>query len=106
MKAFKLLHQRKDGSLGPLFINASQRIPLFVWLEAENHPTKGFAERPGWHCCLAMKAPHLKMRLKSGQKRVWCLVELAGKVTSYHRPRNQGGMWLLAERMKVTRVLD
>ena len=32
MIAYKLLKRRRDGTLGPLFINASQRIPIGVWL--------------------------------------------------------------------------
>ncbi len=106
MKAFKLLKKRKDGTLGPLFINASQRIPLDEWLDAEDHPTNGFAHRPGWHCTVNRYAPHLKMRLKSGQQRVWCLVELEGKVESYRRSMQQGGIWLLAERMRVLHVIE
>jgi len=49
MKAYKLLKLRKDGSLGPLFINRKQKIPIGKWLTAECHPTKGYALRPGWH---------------------------------------------------------
>ena len=96
MRAFKLFKKRADGSLGPLFINAKQRIPIGVWLEAEDHPTKGFAHRPGWHCCEDMVAPHLTKKAN----RVWCEVEIEGHV-EFLRPANQGGMWYLAERMKV-----
>lgn len=62
MLAYKLLHKRKDGSIGPLFINKRQRIPLWTWLPAKNIPTKGFARRPGWHSCPFPKAPHLHKR--------------------------------------------
>lgn len=57
--AYKLFRRRGDGSLGPLFINKRQRIPLGEWLQAEDHPTKGYAHRPGWHCGVAPSAPHL-----------------------------------------------
>jgi len=92
---FKLLTQRKDGTLGPLFINRKQRIPIGEWLEAESHPTKGFALRPFWHACAEQRAPHLKE-----EGRVWCRVELEG-VEEFPRPEHQGGTWYLAQRMKV-----
>lgn len=95
MIAYKLLSVRKDGSLGPLFINRRQRIPLGTWMKAECHPTKGFAIRPGWHATSSPVAPHL------GTKgRRWFQVELRG-VTTFERPDCQGGTWLLAQWMKV-----
>jgi len=104
MIAYKLLKRRRDGTLGPLFINASQRIPIGVWLEAEDHPTKGFAHRPGWHCTPEPHAPHLTMTPKHGPPRVWCIVELKG-VEQYSRPKAQGGTWLLARKMKVIETI-
>lgn len=104
MKAYKLFKIRKDGSLGPLFINPTQRIPVGVWLESEDHPTKGFAHRPGWHCCFKPHAPHLSTCLSSGQRRVWCEVSIQG-ARKYERPESQGGAWVLAERMKVVGIL-
>lgn len=99
MIAYKLLKQRTDGSLGPLFINARQRIPIGQWLDAEAHPTKGFAYRPGWHCTLAPVAPHL-----STKGRIWAKVEIEN-YKKYNRPESQGGTWVLAERMKVLELL-
>lgn len=104
MKAFKLFKVRKDGTLGPLFINASQRIPVGKWMEAEAHPTKGFAFRPGWHCCFKPDAPHLSMNPKGGPRRVWAEVEVEG-TTTYDRPESQGGAWVLADRMRVVKIL-
>ena len=101
MKAYKLFKLRADGTLGPLFINASQRIPEGVWLKSEDHPTKGFAHRPGWHCTLKPEAPHLKMN----SKRIWCEVEVC-ETKLYNRPESQGGTWVLAEWLKITRRLD
>lgn len=98
--AYKLLRLRKDGSLGPLFINARQRIPVGEWLEAEDHPTKGYAHRPGWHCTLHPIAPHL-----SSKGRVWCLVKVQDW-TTYDRPKSQGGSWILAKRMRVVKILE
>ena len=100
--AYKLLRRRKDGTLGPLFINARLRIPVGKWLKAESHPTKGYAYRPGWHCTLKPIAPHLRT---TGPDRVWCRVSVTG-VTSYARPESQGGTWLLAKKMRVEEVLS
>lgn len=101
MIAYKLLHYRKDGTLGPLFINAKQRIPVGEWLKAEAHRKKGYAFRPGWHCTLKPSAPHLKQ----GKDRVWCKVEI-DDVTFHNRPAAQGGCWALANSMKVLEVLN
>ena len=105
MKAYKLLRKRRDGSLGPLFINRCQVIPCGEWLAAEDHPTKGFKQRPGWHCAARPVAPHLKTELRSGERRVWCEVAIE-QITEYPRPANQGGKWLLAERMRIIRELN
>lgn len=96
MKAYKLLRVRQDGTLGPLFINARQRIPVGEWLPAGDHPTKGYAHRPGWHCTLAPVAPHLSTR-----GRAWYEVEVDGDVRQFDRPESQGGTWVLADRMRV-----
>ena len=101
--AYKLLRLRRNGSLAPLFINARQIIPLNQWINAEDHPTKGYAHRPGWHAAPAPHAPHLGVGGKTTSDRVWCEVELKGW-TSLPRPKAQGGSWYLAEQMKVIRV--
>lgn len=95
MIAYKLFRQRKDGSIGPLFINRKQRVPIGIWLEAEDHPTKGFAHRAGWHVGAERSAPHL-----SEKDRVWYKVEVEDYYT-FKRPAHQGGEWLIAQRMKV-----
>jgi len=92
---YKLFRQRKDGSLGPLFINQRQRIEPGVWLPAEAHRKKGFAFRPGWHCCLTPNAPHL-----SETGRVWCKV-LVDDYALFDRPASQGGTWVLAQKLKL-----
>lgn len=94
-EAYKLFKVRKDGSIGPLFINASQRIPIGEWLDAEDHPTKGFAHRPGWHATATPEAPHL-----SPVGRKWFKVQLQG-ARELIRPGIQGGTWYLADKMKV-----
>jgi hypothetical protein len=35
----------KDGSLSPFFINKKSRIPIGIWLDAEEHLTKSFSIR-------------------------------------------------------------
>lgn len=104
VNGYKLLRVRKDGTLGPLFIHRKQVIPVGEWLDAESHPTKGYAIRPGWHCTPQPEAPHLSMRLATGEKRVWCRVSLDG-VERFERSEAQGGLWYLAKRMRVEEVL-
>lgn len=99
MVAYKLVRVRKNGSLASLFINARDTLKVGEWMEAELHPTKGFATRFGWHCCFKPIAPHLSER-----GRVWVECEVEG-TTVYDRPESQGGAWILANRMRITRVL-
>jgi hypothetical protein len=98
--AYKLFRIRKNGSIGPLFINARQRIIMGEWLPAEDHPTKGYAHRPGWHATLKPVAPHL-----SEKGRVWFEIEI-GEYRQFDRPQSQGGTWVLADRMRVVRRLS
>lgn len=95
MRAFKLFRVRKDGSIGPLFINRAQRVPLGEWLPAEDVPTKGFAHRPGWHAGASAGPCHLSER-----GRVWFEVEIEDYYR-FPRPANQGGEWFIAQRMRV-----
>ena len=99
MKAYKLMRLRKNGTLGSLFINKRDVIPIDVWLEAEDHPTKGYAHRPGWHCTFKPVAPHLSLK-----NRVWVEVEVED-FEVFERPINQGGRWILAKQMKVVRII-
>jgi hypothetical protein len=100
MTAYKLFRKRKDGTLGPLFINRKQVIPAGVELPAENHYRKGFKRRMGWHCTFKPHAPHLSMRLSNGEQRVWCKVE-DENFDRYERPESQGGAWVLAQKMTL-----
>mgnify|MGYP007092276522 FL=1 len=100
MIAYKLFRLRRDGTIGPLFINRKLVVAPGVWMEAESHPTRGFAVRPGWHCTLVPVAPHLKTDLKSGEIRKWFKVEVEG-ITKFQRPESQGGTWVLAKRLRV-----
>ena len=97
--AYKLLRLRKDSTLGPLFINPRQRVPVGVWVKAESHPTPGFKLRPGWHVCSEKNAPHLSKR-----GRVWARV-LIKEYEQHHRPQSQGGLWYTAYWMKIEEIL-
>ena len=99
MIGYKLFKQRKDGTLGPLFINRKQRLEVGKTYEAEDHKTKGYAHRPGWHICAKPSAPHLK---KEG--RVWAKVEFHDAET-HKRPANQGGLWYTAKRMTILKLM-
>ena len=96
---------RNDGTLGSLFINRKSIIPIGEWLNAEFYPTKGFAERFGWHCTFTRNAPHLKENLSNGEKRVWVECEVEDFHT-YDRPESQGGAWILANKMKVNKICN
>lgn len=86
-KGYKLFESDKSGNLYPLFIDSRNIVPVGKWIPAENHPTKGFAPRPGWHVGLIPDAPWLKKadgsygsrRFKHGQ-RVWCEVEYLDEI--------------------------
>lgn len=95
MVGYKLFRVRKDGSLGSLFINRRKRLPINKWIDAEEHPTEGYKFRPYWHCLSKPDAPHLSMK-----DRKWFKVELES-VKVLVRPKNQGGTWLLADKIKI-----
>lgn len=95
MTAYKLLTVRKDGSLGSLFINRRARLPVGKWMEAESHPTKGYALRPKWHATEFPVAPHLSMK-----GRQWFEVEIKD-IEEFQRPQSQGGKWYLAKYLKI-----
>jgi hypothetical protein len=103
-KAYKLVRLKKDGSLGSLFIDRKAILPYGIWIEAEEIPTKGFSVRKGWHCTDKPYAPHLKEELFNGEKRVWVEVEMED-YTPLIRPESQGGLWYLANRIKILEVL-
>lgn len=100
MIVYKLFKIRKDGSIGSLFINSSEKYELNKWMQAESHQKKGFALRKGWHCLCRPEAPHLSMELASGEIRRFFKVEV-DDYEYFTRPENQGGRWVLAQRMKI-----
>lgn len=100
MVAYKLFRLRKDGSLGSLFINRKERIPIGKWLPAENHPTKGYTLRPRWHVTSKPVAPHL-----SEKDRIWMKISIKDYI-ELPRPEHLGGMWLLANWIKVIEPVE
>lgn len=97
-KLFRVL--KRTGEITPLFINKKARLPLNEWLEAECHPTKNFAVRPHWHCTSEPKAPHLSMK-----NRKWYKIEMKD-YTEFQRPSNQGGLWYLANKIKILEPVE
>lgn len=99
---YKIFHVRRDGTIGPLFINRKQVVPQGEWLPAEDPgPQKGYAHRPGWHAAPAPEAPHLMSRSgKLAPDRKWYKVHLRD-AEKIKRPKAQGGHWFLAKHMKV-----
>ena len=95
MIAYKLFRKLKSGKITSLFINKTRALPFGEWLQAENHPTKGYANRPFWHATESPHAPHL-----SENGRIWIQVEIED-FEIVDRPQNQGGRWYLANRIKL-----
>lgn len=97
-KAYKLFRKRKkDGAITSLFINKNRALPNGQWLKAEDHKTKGFSHRPGWHCSVKPKAPHL-----GEEGREWWEVEICNW-KKLVRPQIQGGAWVLSEWVKLVK---
>ena len=79
MIAYKLVRVKhnKHNLYYPLFINRKEPISTGIWYEADDHPTKGYANRPGWHCCKVPYAPHLhKQDGCLAEDRVWVEVDI------------------------------
>jgi len=95
MIVYKLFRVLKSGVISPLFINKTARLPIGKWLEAEEHPTKGYKFRPFWHCTSQPIAPHLSLT-----GRQWYEVEMSD-FWEFDRPDSQGGLWYLSKRIKI-----
>lgn len=98
--AYKLFRQLKTGEITSLYCNKTRRLSYNLWMDAESFPTKGFKERPYWHCTEQPDAPHLYMKLKTGEIRIWKVVLIEDYI-EVKRPNNQGGLWFLAKRIKI-----
>ena len=93
--AWKLFRVLKSGEITSLFINKTARLPINNWLEAKPYPTKGYAFRPHWHCTENPVAPHL-----TEKGRVWKKI-IMEDFEIFKRPEHQGGVWYLANKIKI-----
>ena len=90
VKAYKLFRVHKDhpGKLFPLFIGKHEPVEMNKWVPAEHIPTKGFAERPGWHAGDLPMATHIGEKSDNSltapdtrpHNQVWTEVELPNDV--------------------------
>ena len=135
-RGWKLFEMDSDGKLFPLFIDKKEETPMNEWVMAkiiEHHPQ--FAHRPGWHLgALLPSAPWLlgadgtyKSQRGKRFKRVWCEVEYVADIDyteevltlpkkcftdrlpdgGFYNFRESGNrLWIIADRIKVTRVLS
>jgi len=92
---YKLFRERKDGTLGSIFINRKAKLTKNKWIKSKKHPTEGFKVRNGWHTVKSPVAPHLSER-----DRHWYKVKIRN-FESLQKPKYQGGMWYLAKEMKI-----
>jgi hypothetical protein len=103
--AYKLMRQRKDGTLGSLFIDRSTKYRSGIVYHAATYTTDGYSERFGFHAVAKPHAPHL-----STKGRVWVKVmlleDLHCPIIEHHRPVHQGGLWYTAPMMEIVEVLD
>ena len=131
VKAYKLFRTLKTrpGEIFPLFIGNQQSTPLNKWIEAEFIPTKGYADRPGWHSGMLPSAPHLMKKDGSmAEGRVWAEIEIPDDVDwqseadssktqdirdkvpegGFYRfkvPARQGVEWRISGAIKVNKLL-
>ena len=134
-KGYKLFEQDQNGNLYALFIDKKTAMPINKWLKAENHPTKNYAPRPGFHIGEGIPAaPWLmsfngtyKSQRSKYWKRVWAEVEYLADVdytsivielpkkcfidklplNGFYQFREMGcnRVWIIADQMKITKVL-
>ena len=131
VKAYKMFRTKKGepGKLFPLFIGNNKETPIGQWIDAEHIPTKGFAERSGWHVGVMPDASHLmKKDGTMADDRVWAEVEIPadrdwqsvasasktedirGQIPEgghyrFPRPAHQGGEWRIAGAIKVNKIM-
>ena len=132
IKAYKLFRVKKNepGKIYPLFIGKNEATAIGKWVPAEHLPTKGFAERPGWHAGILPMAPHLRTKENQmADDRVWAEVEIPADVNwqdaadtqktrdirdrvpvgghyRFKTSKMQGGAWIIGGALKVKRVLS
>jgi hypothetical protein len=90
IKGYKLfrVHPKHPGKLFPLFIGKHKPVEMGKWIPAEGIPTKGFAERPGWHAGDLPMATHIGEKSDTSltapdrrpHNQVWTEVEMPNDV--------------------------
>ena len=134
-KGFKLFEMDTENNLYPLFIDKKTIYPIGEWIQAENHPTKGFASRPGIHVGQLCSAPWLmstdgiyKSQRSKYWKRVWCEVEYNATIdytdvveklqkkcfvdripeNGFYKFRETGcnRIWIITDKIKITRIIS
>lgn len=126
-KLFRTL-KKNPGQLFPLFIGKKKATPTGEWLAAEFIPTKGYAERPGWHAGVLPIAPHLRSGGRISKDRVWAEIEVPAdkewqSIADKSKTRDirnmvpdqghykfktnkmQGGAWIIGGAIKIKRIL-
>ena len=107
-KAYKLFRIDAEGNLHPLYVFASEVIPIGEWLEAKEgtlladgkHVSSrlgSLAYRPGWHLADIPLAKHIGVKLPNGElamrkNHVWCEVEYEDDV-DYQIAANSNGYY-------------
>lgn len=134
-KGFKLFEQDPKGNLYALFIDKKTVMPVGEWLKAENHPTKGFGPRPGYHIGEGIPSAPWLMSFDSTYKsqrskywrRVWAEVWYVADIdyteevlqlpkkcfvdkipeNGFYKFRETGcnRIWIIADQMKIERIL-
>lgn len=134
-RGYKLFEMDENGNLYALFIDKNTIMSIDEWLKAENHPTKGFAPRPGYHIGQIPSAPWLmsadgtyKSQRRKHWKRVWTEVEYVADVDytsevmqlpkkcfvdklpegGFYKFRETGcnRIWIIADQMSIKRILS
>ena len=134
-RGFKLFEMDTENNLYPIFIDKKTSYPIGEWIYAENHPTKGFAKRPGLHVGEICSAPWLmsadgtyKSQRSKYWKRVWCEVEYNATIdytdivenmpkkcfvdnvpkNGFYKFKEAGcnRIWIITDKIKITKILD
>ena len=132
---YKLFEMDTNNNLYPLFIDKRTAYPIGEWIQAENHPTKGYAKRPGLHVGQICSAPWLmsadgtyKSQRSKYWKRVWCEVEYNATVdytsvvenlhkkcftdyipeNGFYKFRETGcdRIWIITDRIRITKIIN
>lgn len=106
MIAYKIFKKSKSGLFKPAQVPVARLqhkgYEVGVWYPAENAQPTNLKERIGFHCVNQPSVPHIKI---IPNKIVWVEVEIED-YTEIRRPQSQGGLWYLANHLKIIRELS